>query len=354
MPLTRYNLCMLVHDVGEFRLIELLSDTLKDEGVLATDGLDTDGGRLRLTIGDDAAAWDAPAGTHVFTTDTMVAGVHFVLDQIGWRDLGRKAMAVNLSDVAAMGCLPTYSVVTLGLDDNLPVDGLIEMYRGIAKACREYGGVVVGGDVVRSPVFFVNVAMEGVATGRDEDGQGLVLTRRAARVGDFIAVTGTLGDSAGGLHMALDQHDFDDETARLRNAHFRPVPRLSTGQALLKAGVKSAIDVSDGLIGDLTKLCEASDVGAVVYARDVPVSNWLTQEFPDEWLSLALTGGEDYELLFTGPEEMVAELAQATDVPITIIGEVVDSSRDVTVVDKKGDPIEFNSDGWDHFENVKC
>ena len=350
-PRTRYNLHMLVRDVGEFRLIELLTDTLENQGVVATDNLSTDVDRLRLTIGDDAAAWDAPAGTRVFTTDTMVEGVHFVLDQIGWCDVGWKAMAVNLSDVAAMGCLPTYSIATLGLRDDLPVDGLVEMYRGIADACREHGGMVVGGDVVRSPVFFLTVAMEGAVPVQDKP-EGVVLTRSAAQIGDVIAVTSTLGDSAGGLRMALAGELFDDSTTRLRKAHFRPVPRLSAGQALVKEGVKAAMDISDGLIGDLTKLCEASGVGAVVRAPNIPISKELTQKFPDEWLSLALTGGEDYELLFTGPEKIVAQVAQVTDIPITIIGEIDDLSRGVLVIDGAGGLIDIEHGGWDHFRNT--
>ncbi len=344
---------MLVGDIGEFKLIEILTETLDTEGVSQSDHVGADGGTLRLTIGDDAAVWDAPSGTRVFTTDTMVEGVHFVLDQIGWHDLGWKAMAVNLSDVAAMGCLPTYSIVTLGLRDDLPVDGLTEMYRGIAEACREHGGDVVGGDVVRSPVFFVTVAMEGSTTVTNGSDVGVVLTRSAAQVGDAIAVTGTLGDSAGGFRIASAGRPFDDETARLRNAHFRPIPRLDVGQALVKAGVKAAMDVSDGLIGDLTKLCDASGVGAVVHSQKIPVSDELTQKFPDDWLSLALGGGEDYELLFTAPREVVEDVGKAIDLPVTIIGEIVESSRGVTVIDKEGDPIEAASGGWDHFKNVK-
>lgn len=344
---------MLVSDIGEFQLIELLTETLDQEGVLRPGNAGADGGRLRLSIGDDAAAWDAPTGTRVFTTDTMVEGGHFVLDQIGWHDLGWKVMAVNLSDVAAMGCLPTYSIVTLGLRDDLPVDGLVEMYRGIADACREFGGQVVGGDIVRSPVFFVTVAMEGAATEQDETGQGTLLTRSAAKIGDVIAVTGTLGDSAGGFRIAVADKPFDGSTNRLHNAHFRPIPRLAAGQTLVKAGGKTAMDISDGLIGDLQKLCNASGVGAVVHTENLPISDELTPKFPDDWLSLALSGGEDYELLFTANEQVVREVRETIDVPVTIIGEIVDSSRGVVVVDKAGSPIEVGHGGWDHFKNVK-
>ena len=340
---------MLVRDLGEFDLIDLLAETLAAEGVDGPDLTGDDARIPRLGIGDDAAAWEGEAGTRVLTTDTMVEGVHFSLDLTGWRDLGWKAMAVNLSDVAAMGCLPTCSVVTLGLRDDLPVEGLVEMYRGMAEACRSHGGRIVGGDVVRSPVFFLNVAMEGHASITDTDGGGIILTRDATEIGEVIAVTGTLGDSAGGLQMALAGENFDDSTERLRAAHFRPEPRLAEGQALAKAAIRTAMDISDGLVGDLTKLCDASGVGAVVRGNEVPVSEALRLQFPDRWLSLALTGGEDYELLFTGREETVREVSDAVDVPVTIVGEIVDASRGVTVLDANGDAIDVEGGGWDHF-----
>ena len=340
---------MLVRDTGEFRLIELLSKTLDAEDVEGPAFERPEALSPRIGIGDDAAVWEGEAGTRVVSTDAMVEGIHFELDLTGWRDLGWKAMAVNLSDIAAMGCLSSVSVVTLGLRDDLPVDGLVEMYRGIAEACRIHGGQVVGGDIVRSPTFFVSVAMESQAIIVGPDGRGAILTRDAAHIGDVIAVTGSLGDSAGGLRMALAEEKFDDSTERLRAAHFRPEPRLAAGQALACAGIRAAMDISDGLVGDLTKLCEASDVGAVVRGDEVPVSDILRNRFPEDWLSLALTGGEDYELLFTGREETVTDVSEAVDVPLTIIGEIVDVSCGVSVVDADGDAIESARGGWDHF-----
>ena len=340
---------MLVRDTGEFRLIELLAETLATEGVEGSNLTRPDALRPFIGIGDDAAVWEGEAGTRVLTTDAMVEGVHFELKLTGWRDLGWKTMAVNLSDIAAMGCLPTCSVVTLGLRDDLPVEGIAEMYQGMAEACRSHGGQVVGGDVVRSPVFFVSVTMEGQAYIVGPDGRGAVLTRGAAEVGDVIAVTGSLGDSAGGLHIALAVEAFDASTVRLRAAHFRPEPRLAAGQALAKAGVRAAMDISDGLVGDLSKLCKTSNVGAVVRGNDIPVSDVLRNRFAEDWLSLALTRGEDYELLFTAREETVSEVSEAVDVPVTIIGEIVEASRGVSVVDADGDAIEASRGGWDHF-----
>ena len=174
---------MLIRDIGEFRLIQLLAETLTFEGVEGPNLKQPDAWSPRVGIGDDAAVWEGEAGTRVLSTDAMVEEVHFELGLTRWRDLGWKAMAVNLSDMAAMGCLPALSVVTLGLREDLPADGLVEMYRGIAEACRVHGGRVVGGDIVRSPVFFVSVAMEGQASITEPDGRGAILTRGAAEIG---------------------------------------------------------------------------------------------------------------------------------------------------------------------------
>ena len=329
-------LIMRVRDVGEFELIDTLAETL---------GGEDPGPHLRVAIGDDAAAWDGPAGVTVLTTDTMVEGVHFALDRTSWRGLGWKAMSVNLSDVAAMGCAPAYSVVTLGLHGDLPVDGLREMYLGMVDACRRFGGAVVGGDVVRSPVFFVTVAMTGGAEGGDTP----LLLRGAARPGDRVAVTGSLGGSAGGLRMLAEGLAFDDETAAyLQNAHNRPAPRVREGTLLRQSGVLTAIDVSDGLVADLDKLCEASGVGAQVRSELLPVDDRLKAAFPQEWLSLALTGGEDYELLFTAPPRRMDAAVSALEIPATIIGDIVAGPGGASVLDPEGRPLTVKRGGWDH------
>ena len=330
---------MFVKDLGEFQLIDLLASALGAEHD------PTASGHLLLSIGDDAAAWRGSDSTTVFTTDTMVEGVHFSLDWTGWEALGWKAMATNQSDVAAMGCMPMYAVVSLGLRDDLPVDGLEQMYRGMAAACAANGGTVVGGDVVRSPTFFVTVAMTGRA-----DGAGPLLTRDAARPGDIIAVTGNLGSSAGGLQTLKDGLTLDSEIAtHLRNAHNRPSPRVTEGYALRALGVLAAIDISDGLVDDLGKFCAASGMGADLRADQVPVDDRLKCAFPDSWLSLALSGGEDYELAFAAPAETVVEAAKKLDAMVTPIGQVREGSG-VRVLKDDGDEISVGRGGWDHFK----
>lgn len=330
---------LFVKDLGEFQLIDLLSSTLGAEH-------DPKGSsHLMLTIGDDAAAWRGSDSTTVLTTDTMVEGVHFSLDWTAWETLGWKAMATNQSDVAAMGCMPMYAVVSLGLRGDLPVEGLEQMYRGMASACAANGGAIVGGDVVRSPTFFVTVAMTGSA-----EGEGRLLTRDAAKPGDIIAVTGNLGSSAGGLQTLRDGPVVDGEiAAHLRNAHIRPSPRVQEGSALRGLGVSAAIDISDGLVDDLGKFCAASGVGADLRADQVPVDYRLKRAFPDDWLSLALSGGEDYELAFTASSETVTKAARKLDATVTQIGQVREGSG-VRVLNAHGDEISVGRGGWDHFK----
>ena len=271
---------MRVKDIGEFDLIDVLIEVIERRGL---DRAGPEGRLLRIGAGDDAAAWEGPGGVEVLTNDVMVEGVHFDLATIGWRDLGWKCVAVNLSDVAAMGCLPGFAVVALGLPGGLRVADLVEMYEGMLDACERYGCALVGGDVVRSPTFFVSVAVTGMA---QTDGGGPpawpLLARDGARVGDLVAVTGHVGCSAGGLRMMTEGRELDDETAtHLRLAHVRPTPRVSEGAALARHGAHAAIDVSDGLLDDLGKLCRASGVGAVVRVDRLPADDHPAGRIPE-------------------------------------------------------------------------
>ncbi len=340
---------MRVQDIGEFDLIDLLIEAIERRG-LGRKG--PEGHRLTIGAGDDAAAWERPAGVEVLTNDVMVEGVHFDLATIGWRDLGWKCVAVNLSDVAAMGCLPGFAVIALGLPGGLRVADLVEMYEGMLDACERYGCALVGGDVVRSPTFFVSVAVTGAAqTGRGPASRPL-LARDGARVGDLVAVTGHVGCSAAGLRMMTEGRGLDDEAAtHLRLAHVRPAPRLSEGAALARHGAHAAIDVSDGLLDDLGKLCGASGVGALVRVDRLPADDHLRSAYPDEWPSLALAGGEDYELLTAATADTLEAVGREDGAPITVIGEIVPQEAGVRVVDDRGDPVDVQTGGWDHFRS---
>lgn len=345
----------LVRDIGEFELIDRLAGIIAEPNGRRIADIDARGFHMLRAIGDDAAAWHAPAGVHVFTTDTMVEGVHFNLGYTDWRDLGWKALATNISDVAAMGCVPTYATVTLGLRPDLQMDGLEELYRGMMDITAECGGAVIGGDIVKSPAFFISVALEGVTPEGigNGDAPDALMLRDRARVGDAIAVTGTLGASAAGLQLLMEGADAAGlaSYAFLKDSHNRPMPRVSEGEALARLGVRCAMDISDGLMDDLGKLCRASGLGAKVQAVQAPVDDRLKATFPASWLSLALGGGEDYELLFTASADVLRSAASVIATPITVIGEIVDAGQGVTALDADGNALDIGSGGWDHFRS---
>ncbi|MBI4216836.1 MAG: thiamine-phosphate kinase [Chloroflexi bacterium] len=333
---------MKVSALGEFGLIGLIHQTVERLKVAQP----PPPGELLLGIGDDAAAWRPGQGVELATTDTLVQGVHFTIGFGSWVDLGWKALAVNISDLAAMGGLSRYCLVTLGLPPDAEVEWITDLYQGMAEAARQYDVGIVGGDIVRSPVVFVTVALMGPAP------EGKLLTRSAARPGDQIAVTGYVGSSAAGLRM-MQKHLVLEERAvgYLRQAHLRPQPRVAEGRLLVAQGVKSAIDISDGLLGDLAHICEASGVGARLYLEKVPSHPWVQAAFGDEALRLALSGGEDYELLFTAPAEMVRAVQEAASLLITVLGEITPEPRGrVVLVDAEGQEVSPQELGWDHLK----
>ena len=328
-----------VGDIGEFALIDRIAALVAQARL---ESPSVAGFRVRLGIGDDAAAWRVGNGVEVFTTDTVVEGVHFTRQTIPWQDLGWKVLVANLSDVAAMGAAPLYAVVTLGLPADLPVTAIDDLYAGMLEACRAYKTQIVGGDIVSSPNVFCSVAMNGVCAAEP-------LTRSAARPGDVVAVTGPLGASAGGLQLLLAGSDGQSPAAQaLIRGHRRPEPRLEEGQRLLRAGVKCAMDVSDGLAADLSKLCRASGAGAKLYADHVPVAQSLREALPDQARDLAIGGGEEYQLIFSGPrylvERVLDELPEAA-----IVGEITaDEPGEVRVEDENGQELTLPVQGWEH------
>ena len=334
---------MNVSDIGEFGLIERLDALLKKAGVAAT----PQGSHptLLIGIGDDAAAWRTKGEKiQLSTTDTMVDGVHFTHQTTPWRDLGWKAMVSNLSDIAAMGGIPTFALVTLGLKKDIPVSEVEEAYQGIIEACRQYDTVVAGGDLVESPTIFITISMQGLHNGTP-------LKRSAACSSDLLAVTGALGASLGGLELMQDGMDVTSGVAdSLRRAHRHPVPRLDEGRILAEEGVLAAMDISDGLVDDLRKMMTASGTAADLDAWLVPVDPSLQKAFPGRSAHMALTGGEDYQLLYAAPPPVMERtLARIPDA--VVIGRVLTGpSGEVTVRDREGNELPGMTRGWDHFK----
>ncbi len=343
----RYNHTMKISEMGEWKLIDLVSQLVQEERQRVFHwGSQKE---LVIGIGDDAAVWAVNGADILLTTDTMVRGVHFQKEYASWQEVGWKVLAVNISDIAAMGGVPNYCLVTLGMPPETEVEGIRELYRGTMDAARPFRVSIVGGDMVTSPVEFITITLAGVAT--RVDGENTVLTRSAAKIGNLIAVTGYLGGSAGGLRMLNQRLNFAPDTQfYLRDAHLRPKPRVVEGQLLVQNGVRAAIDISDGLLSDLWQICQKSGVGARIYQNQVPTYSLLQAAFPKEYLNLALTGGEDYELLFTLDASLVDRVKARLKIPVTVIGEITkEPVGEVVVLDDKGKEIPYKKRGWSHF-----
>ncbi len=335
-----------VADIGEFGLIDRLTTALPQEARAATSSV------IR-GIGDDAAIWRPNAfQDQVITTDALMEFVHFRLDWTGWEDLGHKSLAVNLSDLAAMGAQPVLAAATLGLRGDELVSDLESLYRGMGALALRQGVVIAGGDIVKSPErrMISVTAVGGVETGR-------ALLRGGARAGDVIGVTGTIGASAAGLRvLELPQHYQEHTTApMLIAAHLRPEPRIEAGRLLVEHGASAAMDLSDGLAGDLPKILVASGVSAVIEQEALPVIAAVRALFPDSWRHLALHGGEDYELLFTMPEDAFASFVSAAGrrgITVTAIGSIVpvDGDRPKLCIRREGGHVDALPVGaFDHF-----
>ncbi|HEX2280216.1 MAG TPA: thiamine-phosphate kinase [Thermomicrobiales bacterium] len=320
-----------VRDVGEFALIEILASSLPADVRAGTD--------LHVGIGDDAAVWaPSPGENVVVTTDSLVADVHFRLEWTDWESLGHKTLAVNVSDLAAMGAQPKLAVISLGLDGTEKVGDLAALYKGLGALALRHHIAIAGGDIVRSPQGLVlHLTALGETRGRR------VLARSGANAGDLIGVTGTLGASAAGLRLLglgpADPRRRAATAGQLIEAHVRPEPRVAMGGVLLEQGATSAMDLSDGLLGDLPKILAASGVDARVEEAAIPVAAAVRALFPDEWLEMALRGGEDYELLFTAPRETwdsIESAAQQSGGSVTAIGEIVAGGSDPRGVELTG------------------
>ncbi len=313
---------------------------------------------IRVGIGDDAAVVASGAGELVLATDLLVEGVHFGRDSISAHDLGAKAVAVNVSDLAAMAASPRFALVALALPADAEAAWVMELYGGMHDACVEYALALVGGDTSRGGAVTISVAVVG------EVSPGRAVTRSGARPGDEIVVTGSLGAAAGGLALsrlpaprtaAALSEPWGRELAR---ALARPVARVGEAQRLAQAGATAMMDLSDGLAKDLSRMCAASGVGARVATSSIPVSEDLVagaEVLGVEPLHLALSGGEDYELLATlGAADVDgarAELSERFGVRLTVVGSMT-AAPDVVSVGADGIEAPLEARGWDHFDGA--
>jgi len=331
---------MKLSRLGEFGLIDRVRRT-------------TPGSRnVLLGIGDDAAWVTSKTGSCLITSDILIEGVHFNLKWTSLFDLGYKALAVNLSDIAAMGGIPAYLILSLGIPADFDSVDIDEFYRGIRSLAAKSGVALVGGDTSVAESLVISACVVGHAPFRP-------VTRGGAKPRDDIYVTGTLGDSA--LALTLLQNKSrqakKEPLAYLLKRHHQPTPRLAAGALLARDRLATAmIDVSDGLLQDLSHICKASNIGAVVWKDRVPLSRAYRMLAGRDDTRHAFSGGEDYELLFCARQRhrsRIEKSPQRAGVAMTRIGTCVPARHGIVVLDRSDKPISIGSQGHDHFKSIK-
>jgi thiamine-monophosphate kinase len=334
-----------VSEIGEFGLIRRINDLIEREGVKAR--------WVTLGIGDDCASFTPELGYEVLVTcDCMIEGRHYLPEHITPFDLGRRGMVMNISDIGAMGGIPLYAVVSLGLRRDTPVTDIEDMYRGFMRELNPLGAAVIGGNITKTESSaFVNITM----TGKVEKEK--MICRSGARAGDSILVTGYPGQAAAGLKRLIAYPSEDDRYKDpLVKAYNLPEHRAREGRAVAVSGMAtSMIDISDGLTGDLGHICETSNVGAEIIRSKLPVSQPMRDlvGLQEADIYEMITGdSDDYELIITcKPEnisQVVASIAKISDVPVTEIGTLT-SNAGIRIVAPDGVRHPVRPRGWDHF-----
>lgn len=305
-------------------------------------------------IGDDAAAVTINKDSNLLAaSDMFVEGSHFLLSKLSPRQLGHKALAASISDIAAMGGIPRFALISAGWPSYVDLDFTQEVYRGLQALASCFKVQVIGGDTVKAPQIILDITVLGEV-------KGVPVTRGGARPGDLIAVTGRLGASGAGFNLLkapVANSLLIPPGAResLIKAHLEPCPQVEAAAVLRKeGGLGAMIDISDGLASEINHICKASGTGALIYADKLPV-NMETREAARllklPWLDLALYGGEDYELLvtmakaaFTGAKEALMHKG----IKLTEIGEILPATEGV-LIQKEDGVFPLAAGGFNHF-----
>lgn len=334
--------------IGEFPLIERIRNILPAAGNVD----------LLVDIGDDTAVIRiGKRRAMLLTCDIQVEGRHFRFDHITPYQLGRRSMAVNLSDIGAMGGKPTYALVSLGFPASFPVKSYDRLFEGMRDELLPHGASIVGGNLARTKDgLVVDITLLGEAA------SSRVLTRGGARVGDRVFVTGNLGASGAGFEvLAAFGKRFPRRYKHLVNSHVLPTPRVELGQKIARAGVATAmIDISDGVAGDLFHICTRSGVGAEIHEDRLPLPERIgeiAERSGKTVTDLALHSGEDYELLFTSPRRVSVKKVQSvtgeSGIPVTEIGRIVRRDDGYSLVDSRGRKTPLTPAGWNHFRETR-
>jgi thiamine-monophosphate kinase len=333
---------MQLKDIGEFGFIQRFAtkyDSLIKQGDMG--------------IGDDCAVLSiSDTENHVITTDLLVEDVHFLKSEISARELGHKSLAVNLSDIAAMGAQPLYSFLSIGIPKDTPIEFLDAFMEGYHQLSEKYGVPLMGGDTTKSPdKLVINVAVVGHCKKEETH------LRSMAKANDIICVTGTLGDSGAGLKVMLDQLERNEINNRLIKRHHCPEPRIEEGRWLAQqAGVHAMMDISDGISSDLKHILKASDKAAAIQTDILPISLDMNQQASVyKWnrIELAAAGGEDYELLVTIQgdkyDAISQQFLQAFNKPLHPIGRITEGEPSISWFNES-EEIHPDKVGFDHFK----
>ncbi|MBL7826017.1 MAG: thiamine-phosphate kinase [Saprospiraceae bacterium] len=335
-----------VNTLGEFGLIEHLTKAFPLRNPSSLKG-----------VGDDAAVIENGDFCTVVSTDMLVEGIHFDLAYTPLKHLGYKSVVVNLSDIYAMNALPKQITVSIAISNRYSVEALDELYTGIRAACEYYGVDLVGGDTTSSPKGMV-ISITAIGQGQKER----LTYRSGARVGDLICITGDLGAAYLGLQLLEREKRIWQETPDVQpnfenqqytiTRQLKPEARFDVIEAFHRVDVKptAMIDISDGLASEIFHICKQSGVGALIEENGVPIhpeTELLALKFKLDPITCALSGGEDYELLFTIRPEDAEKIKFLPE--IYIAGEILDASQGVKLSTKGGNLHDLKAQGWKHF-----
>jgi thiamine-monophosphate kinase len=330
-------------DIGEFGLIRRMDELLKREGVQAPG--------VSLGIGDDAASFKTRPGYEVLVTcDCVVEGRHFLWRHISAIDLGRRSMMLNISDIGAMGGLPLYALISLGLKNETLVKDVEDMYRGFLSELNPFNASIIGGNLTKSgDGIFIDITLIG------EVEEGRAVRRSGAEPGDVILVTGYPGHSAAGLQLLLQS--LVTEEHPLVKAYNKPSHHAREGRAVALTGCATAmIDTSDGFLGDLGHICEESQVGALLREEKFPLSDELREAariLGKEPRDFFLGDSDDYQLIITcsakDVERIRSSIALTYEGPVTDVGEVAAQEKGLRLLLADGSEQALSAKGWDHF-----
>lgn len=329
---------MMLEELGEFGFIKRFLS-----------GFNSHRDELVVQPGDDCAAISINNGNLLLvTTDLLAENIHFRQSTIDGYHLGRKCIAVNISDIAAMGGVPTFCFLSIAIPSGFSTTYLEEISRGMQSICREFNVVLAGGDTTGSESgLVINICQLGEVTSEK------CLLRSGARTGDVVQVSGPLGFSATGFELLESCQADEPRVLPFIQAHIDPVPQVSLARLLADRGIRSMIDISDGLLQDLGHICEQSQCGAELNLDQLKLSELLLHHYQNDYeraVRIALTGGEDYGLCWTASaecaEEILTEIRRNGFPEAQSIGVITDQAG-VTVL-KNREPVQFQRTGWDH------